>query len=64
MSPNSLWVSDITYIDTDDGFCYLHLVTDAYSRKIIGWSLSPTLEAKYTLRALRMAIEQTGRDDL
>jgi transposase InsO family protein len=64
MSPNSLWVSDITYIDTEDGFCYLHLVTDAYSRKIIGWSLSPTLEAKYTVNALRMAIAQTGRDDL
>ena len=59
-----MWVSDITYIDTEDGFCYLHLVTDAYSRKIIGWSLSPTLEAKYTVNALRMAIAQTGRDDL
>ena len=64
MHPNALWVSDITYIDTESGFCYLHLVTDAYSRKIVGWSLAPTLEAKYTVNALRMAIEQTGRENL
>ena len=64
MHPNALWVSDITYIDTESGFCYLHLVTDAYSRKIVGWSLAPTLEAKYTVNALHMAIEQTGRENL
>lgn len=62
--PNRLWVSDITYIDMDKGCSYLHLVTDAYSRKIVGWCLSPTLEAKYTLSALQMAISQTGKDDL
>ena len=38
--PNQLWVSDITYIDTVDERCYLHLVTDAYSHKIVGWTLS------------------------
>lgn len=37
---------------------YLYLVTDAYSRKIVGWCLSDTLEAEYTLEALRMAIGQ------
>jgi len=42
LSANQLWVSDITYIDLEDGCCYLHLVTDAYSHKIIGWCLSPT----------------------
>lgn len=56
--PNQLWVSDITYIDLVDDCCYLHLVTDAYSHKIVGWCLSATLEAEYTLQALRMAIEQ------
>ena len=61
---NQLWVSDITYIDTGDGCCYLHLVTDAYSHKIIGWCLSETLHAAYTLKALRMAIESTGRESL
>jgi putative transposase len=61
---NQLWVSDITYIDLVDGCCYLHLVTDAYSRKIVGWSLSDTLEAEYTLQALRMAIGQATADEL
>ena len=62
--PNQLWVSDITYIDLVDGCCYLHLVTDAYSRKIVGWCLSETLEAEYTLEALRMAISQATADEL
>ena len=62
--PNQLWVSDITYIDLVDGCCYLHLVTDAYSRKIIGWCLSDTLEAENTLEALRMAISQATADEL
>lgn len=61
---NQLWVSDITYIDTDEGSCYLHLVTDAYSRKIIGWRLAASLGSLFTLDALRMAIAQTGKDDL
>ena len=62
--PNTLWVSDITYIDTSDGCCYLHLVTDAYSRKIVGWCLSETLHATYTVKALEMAIESTGKSML
>lgn len=49
-SANQLWVSDITYIDTGEGCCYLHLVTDAYSHKIVGWCLSETLHAAYTLK--------------
>ena len=61
---NQLWVSDITYIDLVDGCCYLHLVTDAYSRKIVGWRLSDTLEAENTLEALRMAISQATADSL
>lgn len=55
---NQLWVSDITYIDTSEGFGYLSLITDAYSRKIIGWALGDTLEAKHTVRALKMALKQ------
>ena len=42
-SPNQVWVSDITYIDLEEGLCYLHLVTDAYSHKIIGCVLAPGL---------------------
>ena len=63
--PNLLWVSDITYIQLADGdCCYLHLVTDAYSHKVVGWCISPTLEAKYTLDALREAISQAQGYDL
>jgi len=55
--PNTLWVSDITYIPLSGGdWCFLHLVTDAYSHKVVGWCLSPTLQAQYTLLALREAI--------
>ncbi len=61
---NQLWVSDITYIDINGGCCYLHLVTDAYSKKIVGWRLAPSLSATHTLAALRMAIGQTGKDNL
>ena len=61
---NQLWVSDITYIDLEDGSCYLHLVTDAYSKKIVGWCLSASLGAVFTLQALKMAIEQAGGGDL
>ena len=57
---NQLWQSDITYIDLADGCCYLHLVTDAYSKKIVGWCLAESLASVFTLRALRMAIEQAG----
>ena len=63
-APNQLWVSDITYIDLVDGCCYLHLVTDAYSHKIVGWCLSDTLEAQYTLLALQMAMEQATEEEL
>jgi putative transposase len=56
--PHQLWVSDITYVETDEGFVYLFLITDAYSRKIIGWSISDTLEAKHAICALHMALSQ------
>jgi transposase InsO family protein len=55
---NQLWVSDITYVETGAGFVYLNLITDAYSRKIVGWAIGETLEAKYTIEALRMALKQ------
>ena len=57
-APHQLWVSDITYIETANGFVYLFLITDAYSRKIVGWSMSKTLEAKNAIVALYMALSQ------
>jgi len=63
--PNRLWVSDITYVQLANGrCCYLHLITDAYSHKVIGWYLSDTLEAKHTIEALREAIGQAEGYDL
>ena len=58
---NQIWVSDITYIHLNNDFLYLSLVTDAYSKKIIGYSLFPTLETKGPLKALKMAIGQKGK---
>jgi len=54
--PNQVWVSDITYIRTVTGFCYLALITDMYSRKIVGYDISDSLELAGCLRALKMAI--------
>jgi putative transposase len=54
--PNQLWVSDITYIRLIDEFCYLSLVTDAYSRRIIGYCLYPTLQKEGPVTALNMAL--------
>ena len=56
--PHQLWVSDITYVETAQGFVYLFLITDAYSRKIVGWEVSNTLEADNAVVALRMALSQ------
>lgn len=58
---NQLWVSDITYIplwigDKAHRFCYLSLITDAYSREIVGWSVGLTLDTAHPLMALDMAL--------
>lgn len=54
--PHQLWVSDITYIVTSEGYLYLSLITDAYSRKIVGWNLSNKLDADGAVYALEMAL--------
>lgn len=56
--PNQVWVSDITYIRLTRGHCYLALITDAYSRKIVGYDISDSLELAGCLRALKMALWQ------
>jgi len=57
LAANLLWVSDITYICLEEGFAYLSLITDAYSRKIVGFYLSETLENIGCIHALKMAID-------
>jgi transposase InsO family protein len=59
--PNQLWVSDITYLRTVEGFCYLALITDAFSRRIVGFDVSDSLELEGCLRALKKAL-QTATD--
>lgn len=54
--PEQLWVADITYLQTRQGHEYLHLITDAYSKQIMGYELSGTLKASSTIKALRMAL--------
>ncbi len=58
--PNQLWVCDITYIPVNATFCYLSLITDAYSRKIVGFYLSENLTAQGTIKALKMALRNTA----
>lgn len=58
--PNQLWVSDITYLRTVKGFCYLALITDAFSRKIVGYDVSDSLELDGCRRALKMAFQSTN----
>ena len=57
-APHQALVSDITYLRTSKGFVYLSLITDGYSRKITGWSLSGSLSIEGSLEALKMAIKQ------
>ena len=56
--PHQAWVSDITYIRTNEGFLYLSLVMDAFSRAIVGFDCSDTLEREGALRALQQALGQ------
>ena len=64
LAPNRLWVSDITYILVGRGFGYLSLITDAYSRKIVGWAFDASLQATGPIAALKMALKTNkGRLD-
>ena len=55
-APNVLWVADITYVPTWSGFLYLAIVLDVFSRRVVGWSMSTTLQTELVLAALNMAI--------
>jgi transposase InsO family protein len=57
---DQLWVADITYIRLQEEFIFLAVILDAYSRRVIGWALSLTMEDDLTLTALRMALAQRG----
>lgn len=55
--PEQVWVADITYLDVGQGHCFLHLVTDAYSKKIMGYKVSRDLSSSNTVMALQSAIK-------
>lgn len=61
--PDEVWVSDITYLKTEQGNCYLNLITDAFSRKIVGYALDNNMETASMIKALEMAIEQKKNKD-
>lgn len=64
IKPNQLWVSDITYVRCGSNFAYISLVTDAYSRKIVGYYLSKDLKATGPLKALKRAVSASRGADL
>ena len=61
VAPNRLWVADITYVRTWSGFVYAAFVTDAYSRRIVGWHASRSLRSDLALHALEQAIWERNR---
>jgi putative transposase len=56
LAPDRLWVADITYIKTEEGFLYLSFVLDAYSRRLVGWAMATHLRTELVVDALQMAI--------
>lgn len=61
---NRVWVADITYIKTAEGFLYLAFVLDAYSRRVVGWSMASHLRAELVVEALEMARFPSGAGSL
>lgn len=56
-APDTLWVSDITYVPTETGFLYLAVVLDVFSRRVVGWSMASHMRTELVLNALDMAIQ-------
>jgi putative transposase len=62
--PHQVWQIDITYLRTDHGFIYMNALIDVYSRSIVGWTLSNTLDAEHCIRTLEKAIDEYGLPDM
>ncbi len=60
--PNELWVADITYVPTQAGFLYLAVVVDAWSRRVVGWSMATHLRTSLVMNAFEMALMQRQPD--
>lgn len=57
-APNQIWVADITYIHTDEGWLYLAGIKDLFSKKIVGWAMAEHMQTSLVLQALSMAVKQ------
>jgi transposase InsO family protein len=57
---NSVWVSDITYIETAEGWLYLAAFIDLHSRRVVGWSMNERMTAELVVSAFQMAVERRG----
>jgi putative transposase len=62
--PNRAWVTDTTYFPTKEGWLYLTVVIDCYSRRVVGWSMDSRIDAALALRALKMALHRRPYSDL
>ena len=62
-APNQKWIADFTYIWTAEGWLYVAAVIDLYSRRVVGWSMSPTMTSQLVTDALIMAIWRRGKPD-
>lgn len=62
--PDQVWVSDITYLKTEQGNCYLNMITDAYSRKIMGYAVADNMETESMITALKMATSNKQHSDM
>ena len=56
--PNQVWLADITYISTDEGWLYLAVILDLFTRKVVGWAMREHMRAELTMAALTMAIQR------
>ena len=57
--PNAAWVADVTYIPTREGWLYLAVVEDLFSRRVVGWSMDATMTSRLVVDALEMALART-----
>ena len=61
--PDELWVADITYVPTEEGYLYLSVVLDAFSRSVVGWAMADHLRTELVLKALDMAAQQRDPEE-
>jgi putative transposase len=63
-APNRLWVADITYIPTWEGFLFLAVVLDVFSRRVVGWAMASHMKTDLVLAALTMAVKQRNPSEV